>query len=340
MKNLSTSLLLIMLVLNTGWAQSSFRGKVSGTIRDVSGNPLEFVTMMLLNSADSSLVKGAVSEPNGKYVIENVAEGNYYVAGTQVGFKKVFSKRFSIGPANAEIVLPDLLMEEDVKLLKEITVETTRPFIEQEIDRMVINVENSIVSSGSNALEVLEKAPGVTIDRQNDQIQLKGKQGVIVLIDGKQTYLSGQDLANLLKNTQSDNIEKIEVITNPSSKYDAAGNTGIINIRMKKNKNFGTNGTAVVGAGIGRYEKANGSLQLNHRVGKINAFGDYSYNYNKSFQINEISRVITHQGNATYLDQYSFRPNKFEGHRYRGGIDYFISKKSTFGVLVTGFFNE
>ncbi len=174
--------------------------------------------------------------------------------------------------------------------------------IEQEIDRMVINVENSIVSSGNNVLEVLEKAPGVTIDRQNDQIQLKGKQGVIVLIDGKQTYLSGQDLSNLLKSTQSENIEKIEIITNPSSKYDASGNSGIINIKMKKNKIYGTNGSATVGAGYGKFAKKNSSLMLNHRVGKFNAFGNYSYTNNKSYQENVISRIIPFEGSITYFE--------------------------------------
>ncbi|MBD0258882.1 MAG: outer membrane beta-barrel protein, partial [Cytophagales bacterium] len=239
------------------------------------------------------------------------------------------------------LALPVLTLREETQLLKEVTVVTKKPFIEQQVDRTVVNVENSIVASGNTALEVLEKAPGVTIDRQNDQIILRGKQGVIVLIDGKQTYLSAQEVSNLLKNTPSDNIEKIEIITNPSSKYDAAGNSGIINIKMKKNQSLGTNGTLIAGAGYGRYEKANGSLRLNHRAGKLNAFGNYSFNYRKSFQENEINRIMPQpDGSISYFDQASRRPNWFNGHNYRAGLDYFASKKSTFGVLVTGFSND
>ncbi|MDQ3395119.1 MAG: outer membrane beta-barrel protein [Bacteroidota bacterium] len=326
--------------INSGTAQNNVQGKIEGTLKDASGKPLEFVNVMLLSSTDSALVKGAASDAHGKYIIENVAEGKYVIAASQVGFEKAFSDIFSINQNQTIVKMPVLTLKEDVKLLSEITVETTKPFIEQEIDKMVINVENSIVSSGNNALEVLEKAPGVTIDRQNEQIQLKGKQGVIVLINGKQTYLSGQDLTNLLKSTSSESIEKIEIITNPSSKYDAAGNSGIINIKMKKNNNFGTNGSATVGAGYGRFGKKNASIMLNHRAGKINTFGNYSYFNGKSFQSNEISRVIPYDGTVTYFDQESYRPNQFIGNNFRGGIDYFASSKSTFGFLVTGFANN
>lgn len=340
MKSIITFLLMMSLFINMGVAQNGIQGRITGTIKEATGEPMEFVTVMLLSSSDSALVKGAATGASGSYTFENVSEGKYLIAATLVGYEKVYSKVFSIDQDHTEVAIPVLEMKEDVKLLNEITVETTKPFIEQEIDKMVINVENSIVSSGNNALEVLEKAPGVTIDKQNDQIQLKGKQGVIVLIDGKQTYLSGQDLSNLLKSTQSESIEKIEIITNPSSKYDASGNSGIINIRMKKDKNHGTNGSATLGAGYGKFAKKNGSLMLNHRAGKINAFGNYSYFNSRSFQENIISRVIPYDGSVTYFNQESYRPNQFIGNNYRAGLDFFANSKSTFGILVTGFFND
>jgi YD repeat-containing protein len=327
-------------------AQTPIKAKVSGTTTDASGKPMEFVTLMLMKAADSTLVKGVVSANTGAYEFESVAEGRYIVVATQLGYQKQGSAPFSVDAMHTQVTVPALTLNEETKLLKEVVISAQKPFIEQQIDRTVVNVENSIVSSGNTALEVLEKAPGVTIDRQNDQIQLRGKTGIIVMIDGKQTYLSSQEVSNLLKNMPSDNIEKIEIITNPSSKYDAAGNSGIINIRMKKNKNFGTNGTAIVGAGYGRYEKANGSLQLNHRVGNINAFGNYSYSYRKSFQENDINRIITtkdENGNitsTTYFDQSSVRQNWLKGHNYRAGVDYFIDKKSTIGILATGFIND
>ncbi|WP_128544783.1 outer membrane beta-barrel family protein [Larkinella soli] len=331
---------LAWLSLSMAVAQNPVKGKVRGVVIDQAQKPAEFVTMLLLKAKDSTLVKGVVSDVNGKYEIDNVAEGSYRIATSLVGFKKIYSDAFTVDAANPEVQVRTLTMVEETKSLKEVNVVAKKPFIEQEIDRTVVNVENSIVSSGNTALEVLEKAPGVTIDRQNDNIQLKGKSGVIVLIDGKQTYLSGQEVANLLKNTPSDNIEKIEIITNPSSKYDASGNVGIINIRMKKNKNFGTNGTAIAGVGYGRYEKTNASLNLNHRVGKINAFGNYSFFHNRRFQENELNRIIPYNGKITYFDQTSIRPNRFDGHNYRAGVDYFITKKSTIGVLATGFIND
>lgn len=340
MKRTLTSIVLLLLFFQAGWAQGPLKGHVKGGIQDEAAKPLEFVSVMLLKSSDSTLVKGTLSDAAGSYEFENIGEGTYRVVVTQVGFQKTSSQTFSLDAAHANITLPKLVMLEATKLLSEVTVTAKKPFIEQEIDRTIVNVANSIVSSGSTALEVLEKAPGVTIDRQNDQIQLKGKQGVIVMIDGKQTYLSGQEVANLLKNTPSDNIDKIEIITNPSSKYDASGNSGIINIRMKKNKNFGTNGSATLGVGYGRYEKSNASLQLNHRQGKMNTFGNYSFYHNHGFQENDISRVIGYQGKVTYFDQASNRPNWFNGHNYRAGMDYFVNTKSTVGVLVTGFFND
>ncbi len=329
-----------VLCWQTSIAQNPAQGKISGLIKDGAGKPMEFVTVMLLKAQDSTLVKGAVSNAAGAYEFENIPEGRYQVSASQLGYQKGKSETIAIDASHPDVKVPVLVLREGTQVLDAVTITTKKPFIEQEIDRTVINVENSIVASGNNALEVLEKAPGVTIDRQNDQIQLKGRSGVIVMIDGKQTYLSGQEVANLLKNTPSDNIEKIEIITNPSAKYDAAGNTGIINIRMKKNKSFGTNGTLTAGAGYGRYEKANGSLLLNHREGKLNAFGNYSYMYRKSFQENELNRIIPYNGTVTYFDQASRRPNQFDGHNYRAGLDFFATQKSTFGVLVTGFIND
>ncbi|GAB3805408.1 outer membrane beta-barrel family protein [Spirosoma humi] len=305
---------------------------------------------MLLKANDSTLVKGAISDVDGKYAFENVGAGNYLIAAQQIGYRKTYSAPFAVDEAHPAVSVPALAMSDETKSLTEVKVVAQKPFIEQQVDRTVMNVENSIVASGNTALEVLEKAPGVTIDRQNDQIQLKGKAGVIVYIDGKQTYLSQQEVSNLLKNTPSDNIASIEIITNPGSKYDAAGNSGIINIKMKKNKNFGTNGTFILGTGYGWVNnlvgarddlpKFNTSLNLNHREGKVNVFGNYSYVNRQSAQTNEINRAIPYNGKTTYFDQYSFRPNQFTGHSYKAGLDYFISNKSTVGVLFNGFTND
>ncbi len=341
---------LVLLTLSTASGQVLTRGVVNGQVGTVAGKPLEFTTMMLLKAKDSTLVKGAISDAEGKYAFEQVGAGRYLVAAQQIGYRKTYSAPFAIDEAQPALELPALTMTDETKNLTEVQVVAQKPFIEQQVDRTVVNVENSIVSSGNTALEVLEKAPGVTIDRQNDQIQLKGKSGVIVYIDGKQTYLSQQEVSNLLKNTPSDNIATIEIITNPGSKYDAAGNSGIINIKMKKNKNFGTNGSFIIGTGYGWVNnlsgardglpKFNSSLNINHRNEKVNLFGNYSYTNRQSAQTNEINRAILYNGRTTHFDQYSFRPNQFKGHSYKAGMDYFINQKSTIGVLVNGFSND
>ena len=350
MKTILSLSILSLLTLTTAFGQVLTRGTVNGRVGTVAGKPLEFSTLMLLKAKDSTLVKGSISNVDGKYAFDNVGAGSYLVAAQQIGYRKTYSAPFAVDEAHPAIEVPALSMTDETKSLTEVKVVAQKPFIEQQVDRTVMNVENSIVSSGNTALEVLEKAPGVTIDRQNDQIKLKGKAGVIVYIDGKQTYLSQQEVSNFLKNTPSDNIATIEIITNPGSKYDAAGNSGIINIKMKKNKNFGTNGTFIIGTGYGWVKsltgarddlpKFNSSLNLNHRDGKVNLFGNYSYVNRQSAQTNQINRTIPYNGRTTYFDQYSFRPNTFVGHSYKAGLDYFINQKSTIGVLFNGFTND
>lgn len=341
MKSVTLSLLLLLLsACIVAFGQSPTKHTINGQVKTAAGQPLEFVTMLLVQASDSTkLVKGAISDANGAYTFENVTPGQYRIGAQQVGFAKTYSKPFAVDATQSSVAGPELTLAEESKNLSEVKVVAKKPFIEQQVDRTVVNVENSIVSSGNTALEVLEKAPGVTIDRQNDQIQLKGKAGVIVMIDGKQTYLSVQEVSNLLKNTPSDNIEKIEIITNPGSKYDASGNSGIINIKMKRDKNFGTNGTAILGAGVGRFEKTNASINLNHRQGKMTSFGSVNARYGRSFQMNDISRVIPLQGQTSYFDQNSYRVNFSRNVNFRAGFDYNLTRKSTVGAVLTGFSN-
>ncbi len=223
------------------WAQNNARaansrGTVSGSVTDEKQVAAPFVNVLLLQARDSTLAKGMTTDTDGKYTFEEVATGRYLTLVSMVGYQKVYSPMFVVD--NAPIQLSPVQLTVSAELLQEVKVVAQKPFIEQQIDRTVVNVENSIVSAGATALEVLERSPGVVVDQQNDRLRLRGKEGVIVQIDGKQTYLSQTEVMNLLRNTPSDNIEKIELITNPSAKYDAAGNSGIINIKFKKNKNF------------------------------------------------------------------------------------------------------
>lgn len=313
---------------------------VSGIVHDDEGKPLPFANVLLLTSKDSTLIKGAASDESGAFQFENLNYGSYLLAATMVGYKMRYSPVLYLNDTSKEIKVPILNLSNDVKLLKEVTVETTRPFIQQELDRTVVNVANSIIASGSTALEVLEKAPGVIIDQQNDAISLRGKEGVIVQIDGKQTYLAMADVVALLRSTSSDNIDKIELITNPSAKYDAAGNAGIINIRMKKNNNIGTNGSLSLGVGSGRYERERGSIQVNHREKKFNVFGNYSANNGGNYWDFKMSRIQADGEQFNFIYQNSYLRFKQGGQNAKAGLDYFIGQNTIIGLVYTGFWDQ
>lgn len=301
------------------------------------GKPLSLVNVLLLNEKDSSLVTAAFSNDEGKFEIEKVRQGNYLLKISRVGYKEHYTPGFNL--TNTYNV-PSIVLIRTGNQLDQVTVTGKRPFLEQKIDRMIVNVANSIIASGGTALEVLEKAPGIIIDRQNDQIIFKGKEGVIVQIDGKQTYLSMQDLVSFLRNMPSDNIDRIELITNPSAKYDASGNAGIIDIRLKKNNNVGTNGLISASAGSGRYGRQRGTFQVNHRTAKVNVFGNYSINRERTYMDFDVFRNQPDSGQRNLIQSLSFIRFRNMGHSTRAGIDLFLTRKTTAGVAWTGNWNS
>ena len=198
-------------------------------------------------------------------------------------------------------------------------------------DKTILNVEGTINAVGQDALELLRKSPGVMVDK-DDNISLAGKNGVQVFIDGKPSPLSGADLSNYLKSMQSSQIEAIELITNPSAKYEAAGNAGIINIKLKKNKTFGTNGSVNGGYAIGTFPKYNGGFALNHRNKSVNIFGNY--NYNRGDNLSRFNS--TSERFDTLFEQKNRIVFQNNSHGFKGGLDYFMGAKSTIGAVVSG----
>jgi outer membrane receptor protein involved in Fe transport len=309
---------------------------LSGVVREGAGKPLPFANVLLLSSQDSSLVKGAVADEQGGYLIENVRTGTYLLSASVVGYHRVYGQPFAVTAGQTVPQVPTLVLLPDTKQLGEVTVVTKRPFVEQRLDRTVVNVANSIVASGGTALEVLEKAPGVTVDRQNDALQLRGKEGVIVQIDGKPTYLAAADVVALLRNMPSDNIDQIELITNPSAAQDAAGNSGIINIRLKKKDNMGTNGSLSLAAGWGRYDRERGSLQVNHRGRELNLFTSYGVNQGGSYWLFKSLRDWSQDGERNLVEQTNYLHFRDWGHNANAGADYQIGKNTTLGLVWTG----
>ena len=310
---------------------------LKGTVQDSLGKALPFVSVAVLKT-DSSLVKATATNEQGEFNFEKINARKYIIRVFSVGFLKKYTQVFEV--KNEDLTLPKILLSETAIQLKEVQVTTKRPFIEQQIDRMIINVANSIVSSGSTALEVLTKAPGITVDFQREQIELKGKDGVAVQIDGKLSYLSGPDLVGMLRSMSSDNIDKIEIITNPSARYDAAGNSGIINIRMKKNINLGTNGLFTLGVGTGQYYRTRSSVQFNHRSEKLNIFGNYSFSKGGNFWDLTLERNQPDGNLRNYVNQKTHLILDDLGQNAKAGMDYLLTKNTTVGIVWTGFWTN
>src|SRR5215203_1311402 len=318
------------------------KGRVAGTVEDGNQKTIESATIALLRGKDSSVAKVAAADKNGKFEFENVAEGKYLVGITAVGHKKGFSNTFEISSANSSIELKTISLVPQETALMGVTVAAKKPLIEQRIDRTIVNVEASVTNVGSSALEVLEKSPGISVDKDGN-ISLKGKQGVMVLVDGRPTQLSGSDLANLLRNMNANQLDQVEIMTNPPAKYDAAGNAGVINLKTKKNKQFGYNGSATVGYGQWKYPKFNESVNFNLRKNKVNFFTNLGHNYGESFGNLAIKRNFREKDTKSLIssfDQETKRKNNSNTFNGKVGMDYFAGKNTTFGFVVTGFTSD
>lgn len=328
MKNLLTPLCAVALVC-PALAQT---GKISGQLLDENAQPAAFVTVMLM-TPDSTMAKGGITDTEGQFAFVGIAPGTYRVESSSVEFEKFSTDLFEYD--GKSLSLPAVQLRTMTKELAEVTVTATRPMIEVQPDKTVFNVTSSPNATGTDGMELLRRSPGVTVDN-NDNIILQGKNGVIVYIDDKPVQLSGQDLVAMLRGMQSDQIESIEIITNPSSKYDAQGNAGIINIRLKRDKNLGTNAQFNTGYSVGRRERYRGGVTANHREKNFSVTGNYNYYNNESWNSQDIYRE---QLDAFY-DTEGEQNWNVKGHGFRAGGDYYLTDKHTVGMVVNGFVNN
>lgn len=338
MKQILTLLIFLSSFALTSFAQVS-SGSVKGRVEDNHQHFLEAATVALLRAADSSAVKMVASDKDGRFTIENIQAGKYLVAVTAVGLTKNITSPFELNAAKKAIVLNTISLQPQSKDLSAVTVVGRKSLIEQKVDRTVLNVDAAVSNVGASALDVLEKSPGVTVDKDGN-ISLKGKQGVMVMLDGKPSYLSGAELVNLLRNMNANQLDQIEIMTNPPAKYDAAGNSGIINIKTKKNKQQGFNGSLSTGYSQGKYWKTNNSVNLNYKNGRFNTFLNMSYNKNNSFQQLDILRKYKNEDgkliNAIF-EQSSYMKRVNENSNIKAGVDFFVNNKTTLGLVATGF---
>ncbi len=333
-------LFISLFFFSTTQAQNSISGKITNT----EGIAVPSATI-LLQTQQLKIIRSTISNSNGEFSFENIPDGKYELMISSVNYKT--QKVIDVVPGEKSRTI---LLQTIDKALQSITVTSTRPFIEQKIDKLVVNVDASPSNAGATAMEVLEKSPGVTVDNDGN-ISLKGKQGVIVTMDGKQTYLSGADLANILKNLPASAIDQIEIMTNPSSKYDAAGNSGVINIKTKKTKIIGSNGSVSVGNTIGLFENNNKTevmykptvtLNYNYKKDKFNFFGNAVYNYREGRSyLDVISNYYRNNLKIDSINHFNtlFRA-KNNNYTLKLGLDYEHNKNNIFGIVVNGFLFE
>lgn len=330
LQRMTSAIMLLMLCAGIAKAE----GTVKGRILDQNHRPVEFATAALINAKTKLPVKGSQSNNNGEFVIDKVKEGNYTLSVTLLGYKKFESAQFAM--SGRKEIRQDVTLEENTQQLKEATVVAKRKFIEQEADKMVVNPEASITSASENVFDILKKTPGVSVDNNNN-ISLKGKEGVKVLIDDKPTYVSADQLATLLKGMQGKDIERIEVIENPSARFDAEGNSGIINIKTKHNRRTGFNGSFFTGGSYSGKLAENAGLDLNINSGKLNVYGSYSFYEWRGWNTMDARRnYVTgpYTGAVQLID--SREDYHGNGHNFKVGADYYIAKNHVVSVMARG----
>jgi hypothetical protein len=258
-------------------------GQVSGKFVNKTGSPVAFANASILRSSDSSFVKATTANDSGSFRMENLLPGKYFLRFTAVGYQNWDSPVFEFSSSSVSKEFGTLTMLQQEKQLDEVVVKATKPLYQQKPEGIVVNVESSLLSKGSSALQVLERSPGVIIDYRNNSIALNGKNGVTVMINGKTMRIPLEQLVQMLNGMSADNIDKIELLTTPGARYDAEGSAGIINIILKKNKKQGTNGSVSVTGGYGWGEKAAASFNIAHNGKQVDLYGSYTYLHDKTY---------------------------------------------------------
>ncbi len=308
---------------------------IDGVVVDPDNQAIPFANIILKRVGESALYRGTNTEKDGSFVLNGLASGNYELTISLLGYEDLRLPAFSLGPGEQK-QLGRLTMVEGIAL-DEVVVETTKPLFEQKSDRTIINVSSSIVSSGTTALQILERSPGVVVDRQNGNLAIFGKSGVQVMINGKISYMPAASIIQLLEGTASDNIETIEIITTPPASLDAEGNAGYINIVMKQRSDLGFNGSYSLSAGVGNGTITSNNVNFNYRKDRLNLFASYSFLRQEQGQVVTADRQVDEPAGLFELSSYSTRDPTQRNHNVRLGLDYEPDDRSFFGLIVTAY---
>ncbi len=301
------------------------KGEIEGSIKDSEGIALEFATIRLHSLPDSSIVTGTLSDTSGYYRFENISYGNYFVIVSTIGYTDTYLPSFTLSKENNKQHFDAVVAEHEAS--QEILITAQEPFIRQEAGITVVNVEAGILNAGLTAADVLQRTPGATVDKDGI-VKLKGKGGVLVLLDGKPLYMDDAQVGALLKSIPADQIKEMEIITSPSAKYDAAGNAGIINIKLKKGAYEGLNGSVNSSIAKGVYPKALTGINLSYKKKKLTLSGGYQYSYKKDLQRSSVNRSYTNFQDSSYYTSTEYAHPKYTQNVLLNG-SYDLSSKST-----------
>ena len=314
--------------------------EIRGSVTEEQGAPIATATVTLHHQKDSGFVEATLAGSDGRFRVTPPKAGEYYLLVTAAGFEQQQSAPIHIG--NDAIDLPPIRLIKLAKTLQGVTVQARKPLVERKIDRTILHVEALLSNAGTTALELLEKSPGISVDKDGN-ISMAGKQSVTVLIDGRPAYLSGQQLADMLRGMPSGNLEQIEIMTNPPAKYDASGNSGIINLRTKKVRSEGLNGNLSSSFAFADVFRTNHSLNLQHKTQAAAWFVNYGYNLWQSKNVNHFVRNFrdAHTNELeTIFDQTNEGQRRFDNHNLKLGADFYLSSKTTMGLVLSGYLNR
>jgi ferric enterobactin receptor len=312
------------------------RATISGTVGSAveNGASPKVVTVMLHRATDSVVVKTEFANQQGAFQLEAAAGERYLVSVAQVGFKRYWSSAFVL--PSTGLALPAISLEaSQTTVLKEVTVAGRKPLYEQRADRTVVNVADSPLSAGATTLDILGRSPNVTVNGTDD-LALRGRQGLLVVLDGKRVPLTGSDLAEYLRSLPAEQVQSIELITNPPASYDAQGGSGVIAINLKKDQRLGTNGSLNASYGRGRYGKAIAGGSLNYRRKNLNLYGTYTFNDRQYYTQYTFNRQFVATLPAIRSNQDTYQYLKQLTHSAKVGLDLNLSKRTVLGVSAIG----
>ncbi|HRK82687.1 MAG TPA: outer membrane beta-barrel protein [Saprospiraceae bacterium] len=321
----------------TLFAQTQSRCVLEGRVADEKGMPVELATVVLKTAKDSVVIEAGYTEKDGSFRFANLAAGNYLVEVVFVGFEKHLGQVVLAGGSNSPVLYPPIQLNPAQQQLSEVTVTARRPYVERLADRTIINPDVLIANAGSSALEALERAPGVQVGEGGD-IRLRGRSGVAIFVDDKPTYLSGTELESYLRSIPADNVKHIELMPNPPAKYEAAGNSGVINIVTKRNRIAGFNGNTSLAFAQGRFNRSNNSLNLNLNRKNFGLFVNLGAGHRNFFQDLNIFRFYTRMDGdpSSNFAQNSYIVPRSQSLNAKLGLDLYLSDKTTLGLVVKG----